>query len=156
MTNDPASVDRLNAIGVLTRREIELRVLAPVIDALGREFGRDRVLAVIAAVITDIARTQGRGLAASSADSSLQSFAAALEPWTRDDAMRMDGTELSETRLSCNRDAALIEGFNPSVTLTRTQTIMQGASCCDFRYAANPSLPISSSKPPAAGDPSRD
>lgn len=179
MTNDPASVGRLNAIGVLTRREIELRVLAPVIDALGREFGRDRVLAVIAAVITDIARTQGRGLAASSADSSLQSFAAALEPWTRDDAMRMDGTELSETRLSfnvtrcryaemyralgvpelgavlsCNRDAALIEGFNPSVTLTRTQTIMQGASCCDFRYAANPSPPISSSKPPAAGDPS--
>jgi hypothetical protein len=36
--------------------------------------------------------------------------------------------------LSCNRDAALIEGFNPDITLTRTQTIMQGAACCDFRY----------------------
>ena len=36
--------------------------------------------------------------------------------------------------LSCNRDAALIEGFNPSVTLVRTQTIMEGAPCCDFRY----------------------
>jgi hypothetical protein len=40
--------------------------------------------------------------------------------------------------LSCNRDAALIDGFNPAVTLTRTQTIMQGASCCDFRYSATP------------------
>ena len=38
--------------------------------------------------------------------------------------------------LSCQRDAALIEGFNPDVTLTRTQTIMQGASHCDFRYRA--------------------
>ena len=38
--------------------------------------------------------------------------------------------------LSCNRDAALIEGFNAGVTLTRTGTIMQGASCCDFRYRA--------------------
>jgi hypothetical protein len=36
--------------------------------------------------------------------------------------------------LSCNRDYSLIEGFNPDVTLTRTQTIMQGASCCDFRF----------------------
>ena len=36
--------------------------------------------------------------------------------------------------LSCNRDAALIDGFNPAVTFVRTQTIMEGAPCCDFRY----------------------
>jgi hypothetical protein len=36
--------------------------------------------------------------------------------------------------LSCGRDAAMIEGFNPDVELTRTQTIMEGASHCDFRY----------------------
>ena len=36
--------------------------------------------------------------------------------------------------LSCNRDAALIEGFNPEVHFSRTQTIMGGASHCDFRY----------------------
>jgi hypothetical protein len=36
--------------------------------------------------------------------------------------------------LSCNRDASLIEGFNPEVRFVRTQTIMQGAPCCDFRY----------------------
>jgi len=36
--------------------------------------------------------------------------------------------------LSCNRDFSLIEGFNPEVELTRTQTIMEGASHCDFRY----------------------
>jgi hypothetical protein len=36
--------------------------------------------------------------------------------------------------LSCDRDGALIEGFNPGVQLERTQTLMQGASHCDFRY----------------------
>ena len=43
--------------------------------------------------------------------------------------------ELGEV-LSCQRDAALIDGFAPEVTLTRTQTLMQGAPYCDFRYAA--------------------
>ena len=36
--------------------------------------------------------------------------------------------------LSCNREAALIGGFNPDVALARTQTIMGGATHCDFRY----------------------
>jgi L-2-amino-thiazoline-4-carboxylic acid hydrolase len=44
--------------------------------------------------------------------------------------------ELGEV-LSCQRDAALIEGFNPGVTLERTHTIMQGAATCDFRYRAS-------------------
>jgi hypothetical protein len=41
--------------------------------------------------------------------------------------------ELGDT-LSCSRDFALIEGFNPEIRLNRTQTIMQGAAWCDFRY----------------------
>ena len=41
--------------------------------------------------------------------------------------------ELGKT-LSCGRDFALIEGFNPEISLTRTQTILDGASYCDFRY----------------------
>ena len=45
MTPDE-SVDRLNAVGVLTRREIEARILAPVIDALGARFGRDEIAAM--------------------------------------------------------------------------------------------------------------
>ena len=35
--------------------------------------------------------------------------------------------------------AALIEGFNQDITLTRTQTIMQGAPFCNFRYVAQTS-----------------
>ncbi len=36
--------------------------------------------------------------------------------------------------LSCQRDFALAQGFNPSIELTRTQTIMGGAPYCDFRF----------------------
>jgi hypothetical protein len=161
--NDSSGVD-LNAIGVLMRREIEARLLAPLLEALGQEFGRDRVIEIVRRTIVEIARDQGRALAEHAGDRSLDAFAATLEPWTRDDAMRIEVLEQTADRfafnvtrcryaemyralgipelgavLSCNRDAALIEGFNAEVTLTRTQTIMQGASCCDFRYTTKES-----------------
>jgi L-2-amino-thiazoline-4-carboxylic acid hydrolase len=36
--------------------------------------------------------------------------------------------------IHCNRDHAMIDGFNPDLALTRTQTVMEGASHCDFRF----------------------
>jgi hypothetical protein len=90
---------------------------------------------------------------------SLAHFAAALENWQKDDAMQLEilaqnegefsfnvlrcryaemyralGMESLGRVLSCSRDQALIEGFNPEIELKRTQTIMEGAPFCDFRY----------------------
>jgi hypothetical protein len=159
MAENLDDVNRLNAVGVLTRREIEARILAPVVDALGQEFGRERVIEIVRGVIVGLAREQGRAMADAREDASLSSFAGTLEPWTRDGALTMTVREQTDevlafdvTRcryaemyralgipelgavLSCNRDAALIEGFNPEVHFSRTQTIMGGASHCDFRY----------------------
>jgi hypothetical protein len=53
--------------------------------------------------------------------------------------------------LSCNRDFALGEGFNPEMTLTRTQTIMEGAPFCDFRYKVAAGAPPATRE--AAGEP---
>ncbi|MED5574441.1 MAG: L-2-amino-thiazoline-4-carboxylic acid hydrolase, partial [Pseudomonadota bacterium] len=36
--------------------------------------------------------------------------------------------------LSCQRDGDFCIGYNPDIEFTRTQTIMGGASHCDFRY----------------------
>jgi len=36
--------------------------------------------------------------------------------------------------LSCSRDFSLSEGYSDALHLERTQTIMQGAAFCDFRY----------------------
>jgi predicted ArsR family transcriptional regulator len=157
MAERPA--DTLNEIGVLKRREIEARILMPVLDALGEEFGRDRVFQVARRVIVDVAREQGRQLAERVGGNSLAHFAGALEDWKKGDAYRMDVLRQDDERfdfnvtrcryaemyralgipeigalLSCNRDFALIDGFNPAVELERTQTIMEGATHCDFRF----------------------
>lgn len=151
--------DHLNAIGVLKRREIEARILAPLLEAFSEEIGRQRVLEITRQTIARIARQQGAHLAQSMGGNSLADFADSLEAWKMDDAMQIEVLEQTAGRfafnvtrcryaemyrllgipelgglLSCNRDQALIEGFNPQVELTRTQTLMEGASFCDFRY----------------------
>lgn len=154
--------DRLTDISVLRRREIEARIVAPLLEELGKEFDRERVLAIARDVIVRIARQQGEHLAELSGDRSLIAFADSTEAWKAEGALEVEWLERSAealsfnvTRcryaemyralgmpelgalLSCNRDFSLIEGFNPHVTLTRTQTIMQGAPCCDFRFRLN-------------------
>jgi len=151
--------DTLNEIGVLRRREIEARVLGPVIEALGKEFGRERVIEVVRETIIGIARKQGAELAAARGDSSLTAFSLATDGWRAGGALEMEVLEKNTGRysfnvtrckyaemyaalgmaelgavFSCNRDFSLVEGFNPEIELVREQTIMQGAPCCTFRY----------------------
>lgn len=40
--------------------------------------------------------------------------------------------------LSCDRDFAMVESFDSKITLRRTQTIMEGASHCDFIFSRKP------------------
>ena len=47
---------------------------------------------------------------------------------------RAMGLEDLGSSLSCCRDFTLVEGFNPALRLVRTQTLMEGASHCDFRF----------------------
>jgi len=151
--------DALNNIGVLTRREIEARLLIPLIEALSARFGQEKVLAIVRQTIVEIARQQGQQLAVSCPHNGLEAYASALENWKKGDAMDIRVFEQSRCRfafdvhrcryaemyqtlgapelgvvLSCSRDFALVEGFNPAIRLVRTQTIMQGAPVCDFRY----------------------
>ena len=86
---------------------------------------------------------------------------AILPLWTKDDALTIDLDDkpgvldfnvrrcrYAETYramglgdigdiLSCNRDGAFCEGYDSRIKLTRTQTIMRGASHCDFRYRSS-------------------
>ena len=157
--DSPLPPDTLNEIGVLKRREIEARILAPLVNAFAAEFGRPRVLEIAKRVIVEIAREQGKALANHMGGSSLAHFVRSKENWVKGDALTMEVLQADETTydfnvtrcryaemyqalgipelgavLSCGRDFALGEGFNPELTLTRTQTIMEGAPCCDFRY----------------------
>ena len=149
----------IDDMSVLDRRRIEARVLGPMIRAFQGAFGEAKTNEIVLKVIVTIARDQGRRLAQNLGQDDLTSFSRAKEPWTRNGALETEMLEESPTKysfnvtrcryaemyrelgisdlgflLSCNRDFSLSEGFNPKLKLTRTQTIMQGAAFCDFRY----------------------
>src|SRR5947209_13608941 len=156
------------AIPLLRRREIEARIVGPLIRGFIDAMGRDAALEVVRGVITGLARDGGADLAARLGDASLESFAQALDLWREGGALEIDLLEQTPERLSfnvtrcryaelyralgladlggslsCQRDFALVEGFNPEITLERTQTLMEGAPYCDFRFRSRPDPPPS-------------
>ncbi len=167
MEHNPAPPeDYMNVVGLLNRREIEARLLAPLLEAMSVELDREQVLKITQQVIQKIARQQGAQLAASVEVNDLKHFAEAQESWKKDNAIQTEVLELSRKKfsfnvyrcryaemyqhlgisglgkmLSCDRDFAFIEGYNPDIQLCRTQTIMEGANLCDFRFEVMPKKP---------------
>lgn len=145
---------------ILERRRIEAMILKHVLDVITERSGRAEAEAVIGATCSRSAIEQGKALAEDLGHApNLSDFADILPNWTKEDALEMDVlvTEPDQmafnvTRcryaemyqemgvgdighlLSCNRDGDFCVGYNPEIELTRTQTIMKGASHCDFRY----------------------
>ncbi|CAI0903563.1 L-2-amino-thiazoline-4-carboxylic acid hydrolase [Serratia proteamaculans] len=149
-----------NELGILARRRIEAEIIKPIYQILVREIGKERAQAVIGEAIENAAIEAGKNFAAQEPNGAdLQSFAALQYLWEKDDALQVkvinqdpQHFDYDVTRcryaemyhqmglgeighlLSCARDSQFIVGYAPDVELQRTQTIMSGASCCDFRY----------------------
>jgi len=146
-------------LSLLRQREIEARIVGPLFRAFAREIGEERAREILAGVIRELAHESGCEAARGVGGNDVAKFADAKERWRQDDALTIETLHQDEkslafnvTRcrfaemyralgledlgglLSCGRDAAMVEGFNPKLKLTRTQTIMQGAGHCDFRY----------------------
>ncbi|WP_417516513.1 L-2-amino-thiazoline-4-carboxylic acid hydrolase [Minwuia sp.] len=146
-------------IGVLARRETEARILAPVIEAMADAFGREKVLEILRDTIIRLANEQGGELAEAMGDNGSAAFMESMKYWRQDNALEIDVLTQTEEKLefnvtgcryaqmyralgipelgallSCNRDFAFAEGFNTDARLTRTQTILSGATHCDFRF----------------------
>jgi hypothetical protein len=146
---------------ILERRRIEAEFAKGIYGTLVEEVGLDRARDILAKAIIKLARESGAAFASRKPDGKpdLLDFADLLHLWTMNDALTMDvlvrepdRLDFNVTRcryaemyralgvadlggvLSCNRDGAFCEGYNPDIHLTRTQTIMEGASHCDFRY----------------------
>ena len=149
-----------NKMDVIDRRRVEAMVLGPMLRAFQVEFGVEKTNEVAIAVITKLAREQGAEFAVGIGANGLEDYAANKDAWRRHGALEVDiiendaerysfdvtrckyaemYTELGYSDLgaifSCTRDFEFVTGFNPNVKLERTQTIMQGASHCDFRYS---------------------
>jgi L-2-amino-thiazoline-4-carboxylic acid hydrolase len=152
--------DRGQELGILARRKIEAAVIAPIYEEMREAFGEERAREVLRRAIRRAAVAAGAEMAARApGGATLESFKAIQHLWTKDDALTIEVVadapgvfDFNVTRcryaetyramglgaigdlLSCNRDGAFCEGYSPRIALTRTQTIMGGASHCDFRY----------------------
>ncbi len=157
--------DERPALPLLQQREIEARIVGPLIRAFSSEFGQEKTLQLVRSVIEQLARQSGTEMAARLGQDTLEAFASGLHRWSEGGALEIDLLEHSPealsfnvTRcryaemyralgladlgasLSCQRDFSLVEGFNSEIELTRTQTLMEGAPHCNFRFRA-PSRP---------------
>jgi len=146
---------------ILTRRGIEAEFARGVYDAMTAELGEAAARRILTAAVIRMAKEAAARMAqdAPGGAPDLDSFRAIQHLWTAEDALRTDVLESTPTIfnfnvtrcryaemyramgladlgavLSCNRDGAFCEGYDPKLKLTRTQTLMQGASHCDFRY----------------------
>ena len=148
-------------ITILEQRRIEAGIVKPIYDVLVQELGTERARALIGEAIRRAARQAGETLSEEfGGATTLLTFARVLDRWKEGDAYEME--VLAETDrqfdfnirrcgyaemykkmglgeighlLSCQRDGALCEGYDPKIKMTRTQTIMQGGTHCDFRFS---------------------
>src|SRR4030043_161039 len=146
-------------MSTLKRREIQSPIIACLIRELIREIGHDRAMEIASAAIQRDAIDAGKIMAEKFGGNSMKELIRFIkEGGAEENALEF--TILEETNLilrfdvtrcryaemydrlgikelgyclSCNRDAPLINSFNPRMKLSRTQTIMQGATKCDFR-----------------------
>ena len=145
---------------ILQRRRIEATILKHVYEVIRERSGEQEAREVIGKAVSNAAVEHGKGLAGSLGRTpDFEDMLAIMPLWTKDDALEIEILEASKDKLdfnvkrcrysemykemglghigdllSCNRDGDFCIGYNPNMELTRTQTIMKGASHCDFRY----------------------
>ena len=145
-------------VPLLQQREIEMRVLGPVIRAFAAEFEKEKTYDLVRRTMQEISR--GLGKEKSLGGGGLENLKSkciskwndggALEVSIREDSdtilafdvTRCDFADLYRelgfgdigTLISCDRDAAFLDGFDPELELVRQKTLMEGEDLCDFCY----------------------
>lgn len=152
----------MDELPIIELRRIEANIVKPIYAEMVRALGREKAREILGAAIRENAIEHGRGYAVREAPggNDLAGFARLLPNWQKGDALEIEILESTAERfdfnvtrcryaemyremgvaeigdlLSCGRDGSFCTGYNPKIRLERTQTLMQGASHCDFRYS---------------------
>jgi len=146
-------------IPVIQQAKIQAQILVPLVKTLQAELGEERANALVRRSLGDIYRRYGEEFWRTKNERNLgKIMASAFATYAREDALdyrvieqSQDAFEIDVTGcryaefykklgepelgflLVCSADFPTAEGLGPDIKLTRTQTIMQGASHCDFR-----------------------
>jgi hypothetical protein len=147
-------------IPLIERARIQAQVLVPLLKALQAELGEERANAIVRKALGDLYRQFGEEFWRSRKSQDVgDNMASAFKTFAAGNALDYDvikrtpdAFEVNVTAcryaqfyqelgvpelgflLVCSADFTMADGYDPDVRLTRTQTIMQGASHCDFRY----------------------
>ena len=143
----------------LKRREIQSPLFASLMGGFIKEVGYEKAMEVASTAFKKDAILSGKIMAEKFSGNSMNEMVRILkEVWAEEDALEYTIFEQTDKRfsfdvtrcryaelyerlgiqefgcvLSCDRDTPFIKSFNPCMKLIRTQTIMQGATLCDFR-----------------------
>lgn len=148
---------------MLEQRRIEANILKPVYLEMAEQLGEEKAQEILGAAVIRDSISQGQAYAEGLEDRGLIAFRNTMAQWKASGALEMEMLKETEEEvhfnvvrckysemyremgvgnighlLSCNRDGTFCTGFNPDIKLDRTQTIMSGASHCDFRYRIEP------------------
>ena len=161
MTQSAQPAAHPEGLSMLDKRKIEAEILKEVYETLKASHGESVARNTIAESVRRSAIEQARTFAASvPGGTSLKSFQDIQHLWIKGGSLEIEVKEQTDTTftfnvtrcqyaetykamglgeighlLSCNRDGAFCEGYDPKLKLDRSQTIMQGASHCDFKYS---------------------
>ena len=151
----------MDPLPILQQRRIEANILKHVYENLSERFGKEQAREIVQETVSQSAIEQGKTFADQiDGDPNLKDFYDILPLWSRDGALEIDVLETSPGKLdfnvkrcryaemyremgigeigdllSCQRDGDFCIGYNAEIEFRRTQTIMGGASHCDFRYS---------------------
>jgi hypothetical protein len=157
--NEPTPAHPQN-LSMLAKRRIEAEMLGHVYEVLKTSHGKAAAMQAIGDAVRRSSIEQAQRFAAEmDRPTSLQTFIDISALWQAEDALKIEVQQQTETLyafnvvrcryaemyremglgeighlLSCQRDGTFCEGYDPKLKFERTQTLMQGASHCDFRY----------------------
>src|SRR5437899_2318098 len=151
--------DSTTTVPTLVRRRLQAQVIGPIHAEMVAAIGKEKADAILDAAIRKAAIAEAEAFAAKAGKTSMADFIKLYALWTRDGSLEIDVLTADDQRfdfnvtrcryaemyramglgeighlLSCNRDGVFCQGYDPKLKLERTQTIMQGASHCDFKY----------------------
>lgn len=142
----------------IEKRAIEALAIAPVIKAVAQRIGREEAVGILKEINQQEAFLRGQNMT-TGGQNGINELVNDVATWGEGGILTMEvlektsstyffnvfrcpyhekyrelGLEEFGVEFSCCRDEPFARGFNPHLKLVRTQTIMEGAAYCDFRY----------------------
>lgn len=143
----------------IEKRTIEALAIVPVIKAVAERIGKEAALEVLYEVNRQEAFQRGQDMMQVMGQNGIKELVNDVTSWGEGGIWEMEVLEQTSTTyffnvlrcpyydkykelgldefgvgLSCCRDEPFARGLNPQLKLVRSQTIMEGAEYCDFRY----------------------